>query len=246
MTTPCPPKVKLEKYFLEKGADQVLAGHIQDCPQCQALLSQLSEERESFLQKYPFERFEQSVEIRRKQSSILRKIASILRDGFSPLRAALVVASLAGLMVFALWNHQTGTNILTPRILTKGGVGLEFHVRQDGQSSRGKDKMKLPSPADLQFVYSSSQENYFMLIGVEENRMVTVYTTGIQKQIPIAIRWTPTSRYERFFGISSGTPLSPDEAKAALDQSLKEGKSVEDLTRLPLSYSQSSVILYRQ
>lgn len=248
MKSDCPSKLVMERFFLE-GGDEI-RDHVDACTVCQEKMALRKEEKEGFLQQYPFERLWNAIRPRPKER-ISRFWERFLLP--VPLRAGLAFATVACLMLFAFW-HQTQS----PVILSKGGsgVGLGFYVSHAGKVTRGKDRMSIPTGDDLQFVYSSPGEGWFLfLFGVEADRTVTVYypydanlsgpiESGKKNRLPQALRWQPHSAYERFFAIFSEEPIS----RGVIESSLQEasGKSVEGLSRFPLPYPQVSFILYRK
>ncbi len=243
MKSNCPPKIVLEGYFFDGKLPEDVEDHIQSCTDCRGRIQLLSEQKETFLKKYPFERFWET----RREKGFWKKL-----EIFLPPRPVLALATLAGLMVFALWSNRQ-----SPEILSKGGFGLEFYVSHEGKIERGKSGMPASEGDDLQFVYSAEREGSLLLFGVEADRTLTVYfpdggsmsgavEAGKKKRLPQALRWKPTTPYERFFALFSEKPISVAEVQAALQKSFQEGKSIEETSRFPLAYPQSSIILYRR
>ena len=248
MKSPCPPTLILERLFVEGEETPEVRSHLEACATCQGRLREMKEQRTAFLSKYPFERVWDEISPRRRWARFWEKFLLP-----APLRAGLAFAALAGLMVFVLWQ-RTGQD---PMILTKGGVGLGFLVSHEGKVERGRDGISLRPGDEIQFLYSSSGERFLLLFGVEANRSLTVYypqggpsgspiDLGQQKRLPQAIRWLPSSPYERFFALFSKEPVSIREVEEALRRAVAEGKSVEGMRRFPLRYPQVSLMVHRK
>ncbi len=248
----CPPKIAVEAFFLE-GLDLLgLKGHVQACPACGEIGKALEAQRDVFLQRYPFSRL--LTEIGPQQRSFIRKTF----DRFLAPRAfwaVLATAGLAGLMLVTLRPE----NPTEPQIQVKGGVGLSFYAAPalQGKVEPGKDGMDLPAGAQLQFVYSNMESPYLYLVGVEENGAITAYfpdrgvlsgpvQTGSKIKLPQGLSWEPKSAYERFYALFSREPVPIGEVRAAVSQLASEGKTVERTTKLPLPYTQASIIVNRK
>lgn len=245
MKSNCPPKIVLEGFFYEGKFPEDVEDHVASCDSCRERLRLWSEEKKLFLQKYPFQNLWDTLEVKRKRNRFWEWIPLPL-----PVRTALAFAAIAGLMVFAVWQYRQ-----PPEILSKGGAGLGFYVSHEGQVRRGENGMPLPAGDDLQFLYSTDEGRFLLLFGVESDGTLTVYhphggdrsapvEPGKKNRLPQAIRWQPQSRYERFYALFSEEPVGLEEVKSALSSA--GNKPVEEITRLPLPYSQASVIVYRK
>src|SRR3989338_966277 len=188
------------------------------------------DEKKKFLAQYPFERLWKEIngDGRISWFSRFRRwlVASL------GLQATVAMAGIATLMIVGLWQIPEFQDIRS-----KGGVGLTFYtaLAPGEEIVRGKDGMTLPVGADLQFVYSSPDNPFLLLIGVEANGALSVYSPEG------GIRWQPTSSYERFYALLSKEPIPLETVKQALDQIAREGKTVEQTSKLPLPYPQSSI-----
>lgn len=254
MSNRCPPKIAVEAYFLE-GLDLLgLKDHVTTCPTCGDIGKALETERGAFLQRYPFSRFWEEIEL--KRGSFVRKTFQRI---FAPRAfvAVLAMAGLAGLMIVTLREERPAE----PQIQLKGGVGLSFYASYasgaQGKVEPGKDGMDLPAGAQLQFVYSNMESPYLYLVGVEENGAITAYfpdrgvlsgsvQTGSKIKLPQGLSWEPKSAYERFYALFSQEPVPIGEVRAAVSQLASEGKTVERATKLPLPYAQASILLNRK
>lgn len=247
MKTDCPPKLVIERFFFEGKGDDGVKNHVEECPSCRGKLLLLQKDREDFLKKYPFELLWKKIGFRREKGRFWERWFLPV-----PLRAGLALATISGLMILALWQQGR-----LPEILSKGGVGLNLTVAHEGVSTRGTDGMSLAPGDHLQFVYSTGQERFLLLFGIEANRTLTVYypyggsssapvSPGKDKPLPHAIQWRPSSPYERFVALFSEEPISLREVEEALGKTFEERKSVEKLKRFPLPYRQVSILLYRK
>lgn len=245
MKSNCPKKIVLEGFSLHGKFPDDVEDHVLSCAGCQEKLRLWNEERGDFLQKYPFWKLWNAIESKKKNPRFWERFFVP-----PPFRTALALATIAGLMVFAVWQYRQ-----PPIVISKGGVGLGFYYAHEGQARRGEDRMTLTAGDDLQFVYSSTQERYLILFGLEADGTLTIYypaegrtsaaiETGQNKKLPSAVRWEPRSSYERFFTLFSKEPVSLEEVKTALASA--NYKSIEELSRFPLPYPQASVIVYRK
>ncbi len=247
--SPCPSSHRLENYFYS-GSPDTLGAHVSGCASCRTALETLKQDRQEFLSRFPFEKFQKSV-VSRKPVPLWKRIVQTLFLPSPILRGAIAMAGVTGLMMFILWNHSQ------PDLTPKGGFGLTLYVSsEEGGLKKARDRMHLAAQSNLQFVYSTRSEKFFLLMGVEENEKTTVYfpqggvasaplQAGEREELPLAIRWEPTSSFERFYAVFSEAPLPVEEVLASLQEALKDRKTVEDLTRLPLASSQYSILLYR-
>lgn len=260
MTQKCPKPLDLVTYFLEGSSEGGgLGEHVRSCPSCQTQIQELEAERKAFLVRHPFSSFWHSIEERtsRRPSALSRFWKSLISA--NGLRAAAATASVAVFMIIVLGRFgQTPTR--SPDILTKGGVGIDFYVAStDGNPpTRGKSGMSLPTGSALQFVYSTSApDNQLLLVGVEADGTLTVYhpfngsssvsvKLGNRVNLSQALSWQPQSAYERFYAIFSKEPVQVEDVRKALKDLTSSGKTVEQTSKLPLSYPQASVILYRK
>jgi hypothetical protein len=244
MKSNCPPKIVLEGFFYDGRFPEDAEDHVASCAACQEKIRLWTEERGVFLQKYPFQRLWESVEERKKRFHFWEILFPV------PFRTALALTTLAGIVVFVVWQDRQ-----PPDLLTKGGVGLGFYVAHQGEIQKGHDRINLAPGDDLQFVYSVDRERFLLLFGLESDGTFTVYfphggsrsaqvETGKNQRLPQAIRWQPRSPYERFYAIFSGEPIPLAEVQTAV-KSLPN-KSIEETARLPLPYPQASVIVYRK
>ncbi len=251
MNDKCPKPLDLVTAFLE--GSEGLDVHVRGCPSCAGQIRELEADRKAFLAKHPFSSFWEGLEKRReKRSSAFGRFWEQVRSS-GTLRAAAAMASVG--VIVLLVSHRPNPPAPTPEILSKGGVDLGFYVASSkgGEAERGKSGMTLPGGTSLQFVYSTASDYpYLLLIGVEEDRTVSVYypssgtesasvAPGTHAKLPDALRWQPKTGYERFYGVFSKTPVKLDEIKRTL-----EGIAVEPSAKLPLPYPQASVILYRK
>lgn len=250
MKSSCPSKLALERFFSEgpesrRSAD--LEAHIGGCGSCRAQLADMAAERRAFLTRYPFEKFRNVLEARKRRSSLAR-----LREWLAPggaLKAAIAFAGVAGIMVFVVWQQNHG-----PEILTKGGIELSLYISPSGSPEkveRGKDGMSVPSGTAVQFVYSAADQKHLRLVGVEANGSVSNYyngptAPGAKVKLPQALLWQPQSDSERFFAVFSLQPIAPEDIEAAARKIAQEGKSIEQTTKLPLPYPQVSILLHRK
>ncbi len=244
MSTRCPKKWALERFFAEGSPAGPVADHAAGCPSCRETLTHYQAQKAAFLAKHPFRQLWNALEERRASRRFWRKWLLPV-----PLRTAVAFASIAGLIVFAVWRHQQ-----SPEILTKGGVGLGFYVSSQGKIEKGRNGMSLRPGTEVQFLYSSQKESYLLLAGIEEDGTVTFYyppngeasgpiEPAKKSPLPTALRWRPAGRYERFFALFTEMPIPSEEFKAAAEGL---GKTIEQEGRFPLPYPQVSIILYRK
>lgn len=243
MKSNCPPKIVLEGFFFGGQLTEEVEDHVGSCPDCQAKLERWSSEKETFLRRYSFDRF---WDARRPKRIWERYFLS------TPLRATVVFGTLAGLMFFTVWTSRRPADLSV-----KGGVALSFYVAEGESLEAGKDRMALPEGSEIQFVYSVKREKYLLFMGFEADRTFTVYfpeggeqsgsiVTGEKLRFPHALRWQPSTAYERFFAFFSDKPIPVDQVVSTLRREAERGKSVEELKNLPLPYPQASVLLYRK
>lgn len=251
MKSNCPPKLVLEGFFLTGRTTDEIRSHASSCTRCRDLLGEWDRERASFLKTYPFKRLLEEIKTHKREKSFWGKFLLP-----APLRVGLAFAAISCLMVFVLW-HQNRPQEITP----KGGIGLGFFVLEKGQIHEGEDRMSLPGGSQIQFVYSSHEMRQLLIVGIEENGSLMVYfpsdvsgsvsksaviEAGDKRPLPQAIRWEPTSSYERFYALVSDNPILQTEVNGVVQKMLQEGKKVESIRRLPLPYTQASMILYRK
>lgn len=248
----CPNQIRLTAFFLEGQGGETLETHVEGCPNCRNRLAALAEDRRVFLTRYPFEKLWAGIggDGRISWMARLRRWIAESRS----LRAAVTVAGLATLMLFILWQAPE-----FPDIRSKGGVGLILYAAPapGGEILLTKDGASLLPDAELQFVTSSREEPYLLLIGLEKDLTLSVYypadgntsgpvETGSKKKLPHAIRWRPHTPHERFYALFSKAPISLDEVRQAVDRLAGEGKTVEQTSKLPLPYSQVSIMVHRK
>lgn len=250
MKSHCPPELVLQGFFFEGKETTEIQEHLQSCSVCQVRIDQWKKDRGLFLKKYPFERLWKKIEDRdRKGFWKLFRWKWLLPV---PLRGTLALATVASLMLFVLWQQ-----VRSPMILSKGGVGLGFYASHDGRLERGRDRISLSPGDELQFLYTTQRDRFLILFGVEADRTLTVYypaggssgapvPLGKKRPLPQAVRWQPHSPYERFFALFSEEPISRLTLESALGKEIQEGKSVEAMKRLPLPYSQVSILVYKK
>lgn len=193
------------------------------------------DEKKAFLARYPFERLWKEIGGERRISIFPRIRRWLIAS--RGLQATVALAGIASLMIFGLWHIPEFTDIRS-----KGGVGLTFYTAPvpGAEIVRGKDGMTLPAGADLQFVTSNPNDPFLLLIGVEENGALSVYSPEG------AIRWQPTSSYERFYALFSKEPIPLEKVKQALAQVSQGGKTVEQTSKLPLPYPQATILVRRK
>jgi hypothetical protein len=253
----CPRPLDLVRHFVEsgQGPSASVEAHVRGCAACKAQLVELEADRKAFLVSHPFSSFWEKVEERRSRRP--SRIADFFKNigASGTFRAAAAMAGVAALMIVVIERYDR-----VPEILSKGGVDLRFYVAETkgGEPTPGKSGMALPTETGVQFVYSASKEEaQLLLVGVEADGTLSVYfpsngaqsapiEPGDQKKLPQALRWQPKTAFERFFAIFSKEPVSADDVRKAMEQLKASGKSVEQITKLPLPYPQASTIIYKK
>lgn len=139
-------------------------------------------------------------------------------------------------------------------------VGVRFFVRRDGEVVPGVPEGVYREGDQLRFTYWSGDNDYLMVLSVEDSGSVSVYypddasgregDESIQiargRNVPLegSIVLNDYVGHERFFALFSPVPISVDHVKnraaGAVAELRREGRDVRSLARLPVEVPQAS------
>ncbi len=139
-------------------------------------------------------------------------------------------------------------------------VGVRFFVRRDGEVVPGVPEGIYREGDQIRFTYWSGDNDYLMLLSVEDSGVVSVYypddaggeegDESIQiargRNLPLegSIVLNDYVGHERFFALFSPVPISVDHVKnraaSAVVALRREGEDVRSLDRLPVEAPQAS------
>jgi hypothetical protein len=251
----CPGRFNLVRYRAndcEPEEAERIRLHIEQCESCRVMLADLNRRQEEFLKTFPMKEFVAGVkELYEKKLQRRRRLILTL----VPCAAVLLLVVGA----FLLWprgqEEKGGTR-------TKGGPPeLAFFLQKGDQAVPGKDGDTLKAGDRIQFVYTTGEHRYLFLVSIDEAGNVANYNPGdsassiriqpgIKKPIEGSIILDESPNSERVFAIFSNEPLTFDEvskaAKRAFEDLKSQGKTIKDLTSLPLEQTQVSALLLKK
>jgi hypothetical protein len=248
----CPRRFELIRLAAGDGEEQELAtlrAHANSCPACGAILTSLEMQNKDFLERRPFSKiapalFQGGHKLASRRRFVLRLV---------PATAAAVVLLALGVIWFALRPE--------PTIRTKGDIALAFYVQKGAEAVPGRSGGTYHENDRIQFAYSSGPHRYVFLVSLDDRGNVSNFNhRSATASVPIepgsgrvlegSIILDASVGPERVFAIFSNSPLQLEEVKDAAKRAYhdlqKSGKSVRDLTRLPLHHSQASVLLFKK
>jgi hypothetical protein len=248
----CPRQFELVQAIsgvTQPGKTQAILDHTQACPRCRGIVTQLKHDRHDFLNRHPTDIGSAQIIARAHQQKRSSRLALWLAPASAALAALLLV-------ILLLESPQPG-----PGIRTKGEISLKFYIQQGDQAIPGKSGGIYHENDRIQFVYSSGANRYLFLVSIDDQGKVSNFNhekkTSSVSIIPGANRVLAGSIIlddsigpERIFAIFSNQPLRFDQirqaARSAYTELRSHGKSVEDLTQLPLEFSQATLIIYKR
>ncbi len=155
-------KLSIEAYCTDTLPEKEkieLENHLRECSECQDYLRQLTQQKNAFLEKYPFE------------SLPLPQTKKII--SFPSKRHIYALAASFIIMITGSWLFYSSRSQNTMRI--KGGTDIRMVVKSlDGAIEERTTATCYPNER-IQFIYSCGAQNNFMLFSIDEQGSLSTY-----------------------------------------------------------------------
>jgi anti-sigma factor RsiW len=229
---------------LAEGEAARIRGHLDGCPFCRARMGELDADEKAFLAAGDagiasakiLERLEAPSKLEARASGIRALLGGKL---LRPLAvAAVLLISAVPAAILLRGEHGTRTK--------GGGVALEMFVNDPAVGARAaRDGAILREGDQIQFRYRADGKRYVFVVSVTDRGVLSpLYPDRPGPSVEIAPAGThvlagsvildDARGPERIFALFSDSPLSFDEVKASIDESLKKERSVTRLQALDL------------
>jgi hypothetical protein len=223
----------------------------------------LVQERDEFLARRPPEVFASSVAARIRAAA--RPAATWHAPRWLPWAAAAAVAVLAVVLLTPrAVDHGVrpkGTAVPAGEQRRLPEVALSFFSRTPEGAAPGVTGGAYRAGDWLRFVYTSGDNDFMFLFGVDDlGRVTAYYPDGGDESVPVLRgRWVPLEGSvvldsyrgdERFFAMFSREPLTRDQieeaARRALSEARRSGGGIARVERLPIECDQASVLIVKR
>lgn len=251
-----PQKFLIEKWvsgILTKPQAEDLESHIHVCKACEEYHQDLIHQKQSFLLKYPYEKFAKNSQIQAIQHPIhvilepfKHFFQNLSKPQWASAVAALVLVAILTPFILLVPNESTGTNIVY-----KGSHKLEALLIQENQPLPLEFGKKVKNGSTIQFLFNNTKYTHMTLFSLDPNGKLSTYYQGItccsypldkgvRQSYPHSVILDNTPQFEIFVGIFSKTPIDAQFLKVFE----KEGKYLTDKIKQQLyieSFSKSNI-----
>lgn len=250
----CPRRIELEQARvreLSPEQNHALLAHAETCAACKTWMQANAAAEAEFLARHPYAALARSIE--RRDRAARRRRLLLLR--LAPACAAVALLAVGG------WLAVSGKDTGGPGTRIKGEVAISAFLMRGGQI-RPASADEIFAPNDrVQFLYSSGEQRYLLLLSIDDRGRVFDYTPGgtgqsapIQpgerRPLPESIELDESPEAERVFAIFSDRPLAFAEVRVQVERAFEalrhRGGTVRDLARLPLPWPQASLMLQKR
>jgi hypothetical protein len=223
-------KTDLLSYFtggMTEEKRRAIESHAADCKSCRDYLSGLASEKSTFLAAHPF-------------AATIKPEAPVRTARVIPFvqRRYLALAAMLVLFVAAGYLSLSGRFAMENRI--KGETGLKAFVQsRTGTIEKRRDRIYYTGEK-IQFLYSCSEANSFILLGFDTTGAMTGYfpatgdsscvlERGADLPLPNSIVLDEYTGRELFLAVFSKKPLSVPDVKQRLAASFAAHRSIDSL-----------------
>jgi len=235
---------------LPEAERQRIAGHLEGCQACAAVLAELVETKKNFQAEISREVFLTRVRVAAEKTP---ESGGFWRGLLRPAMALAAAAVVALILVLVPWqtNQDPGERL-------KGGpIELGYYVMEDSGPVVATPGRVLHPGDRIQFRLTAPAGGYVHVVGIDPKNEVTVYFPlpnqaakafpgGAGRPVPGSVYLDDTLGEEKVFVLICVEPLSRDMLIGKLTNAPGGPEALRQANRLPLKCRQASLVLRKE
>jgi len=225
-------RLLLEQYAcgeFDKQTRQQIDAHITHCKECSAFITQISGERDTFLEKHPFASFDRAHAPVVGLPWYKTLMNSFMKPTLVPVYATLLIAVI--IVPLVLREYGTKTSV----VQFKGKTPITFQYQRDGVTKDGSPAEHYRAGDQIQIIFSTIEKKQVSLLSIDSKGTVSFYhpdngsqycsvatPAGADQQFPGSIVLDDSKGYELVIALFADKPLKTVETEKWIDSLYKE------------------------